>query len=102
MRIQIHADCAKAKSQVQQLSRFYLTSLQGQLESIALSVDDILDPLGQALKRCRVSGRLGHGDTLEVTEIQADLALAVTRALERASRTIRLRSALQRPARSNC
>ncbi len=96
MRIQIHADNAAVKSRVEQLSRFYLTCLHGQLESIELGIDDILDPLGQALKRCRVSARLGQGDTLQFIEIQADLALAVSRALERASRTIRRRSALRR------
>lgn len=100
MHIQINADTPVVKNQVEQLSRFYLTGMQGQLESVELTIDDILDPLGGALTRCRFHGQLGPGDSLEVTEIQADLALAVTRALDRAARTARLRSVAQRTARS--
>jgi len=100
VRIQINADTPAVKHQVEQLSRFYLTGIQGQLESAELTVDDILDPLGQALTRCRFHGQLGLGDSLEVTEVQADLALAVTRTLDRAARTARLRSVMHRPART--
>jgi hypothetical protein len=100
MRVQISADTEAAAAQVDQLSRFYLTGLEDAAGTISVVVDDRRDALGKQLVRCRVIGHLGRDERLEVVEVQADLVLAITRALDRAVRALRRRGARGRLARS--
>lgn len=100
MRVQIYADTDAAAAQVDQLSRFYLTGLEDAVGSVSVVVDDRRDALDRPLVRCRVIGHLSRGERLEVVEVQADLVLAITRALDRAVRTLRRRRARGHLARS--
>jgi hypothetical protein len=89
------ADCA----QVEQLLRFYLNVLEEDVDSIEIALDAPRDALGVALQRCRLSLRLAAGDALDLEETQADLVLAVTRAMDRATRTVRRRTSRYRVSR---
>ena len=100
MRLQISADSDAVSGQVDQLSRFYLTGLEEGVVSISIVVARRRDPLGKPLVRCEVLGCLSHGESIEVVETQADLVLAITRALDRTVRTVRRRVSLARLARS--
>jgi hypothetical protein len=100
MRVEISADNDAIADQVDQLSRFYLVGLEESVDSISVVVDEQRDTLGKPLLRCRVLGRLSHGEPLEVVETQADTVLAITRALDRTVRTLRRRCTLSRLARS--
>ncbi len=100
MRVDISADSDAVADQVDQLSRFYLVGLEESVDAISVVVDELCDPLGEPLVRCRVFGRSSHGEPLEVVETQADPVLAITRALDRTVRALRRRGSLGRLARS--
>lgn len=100
MRVQIDADTKAHAAQVEQLLRFYLTVLDGDVEAIEIKLDAPPDPLGLTLYRCRVDLAFGMGRSLDIQETQASLALATTRALDRAVRTLRRRLPRYRMSRS--
>jgi hypothetical protein len=100
MYVRVNANDTDVTKQVEKVMQFYLTSVTSDLESIAVSIDDVSDRLGANLKRCTVCGLLVAGDAVEVVETQADLMLAVTRAMDRCVRTVRRRRSLQRFSRS--
>jgi hypothetical protein len=93
MQAQVHAPNAAMTEQVEQLLRFYLTGLEEHVVSIAIKVETTRDPLGNALLHCAVHARLGCEGELCIDEIQSDLLLAMTRALDRCVRTLRRRGA---------
>ena len=99
MQIQVHAHNDAVFEQVGQLLGFYLSGLEGETGRIDIVTDSSLDRLGAHLYRCHVCIRSGYGWQSEIEETQPDLALAITRALDRSSRTIRRRLRLRRHAR---
>jgi len=99
MYVRVNASDADVARQVEKVMQFYLTSVADDVESIAVTIDDVSGRLGSSLKRCRVDGTLFAGETVEVVETQADLILAVTRAMDRCVRTIRRRQSLHRLVR---
>lgn len=95
MQMQVQADSDEVVEQVTQLLRFYLAGLEGDVDRIDIVVDSTLDRLGVRLYVCRVGIRSGHVWRLDLEEVQADLALAVTRALDRSVRALRRRLTLR-------
>lgn len=100
MRVRIDAVTETCAARVEQLLRFYLTVLEGDVEAIEIALDAPPDPLGLTLYRCRVHLVLALGRTLDIEETQAGLELATTRALDRAVRTLRRRLTRYRMSRS--
>lgn len=99
MQVQVAACDDAVAAQVRQLLAFYLTGLEGDVERIAIEVEQREDRLGVLLHCCRVNARLANGDSIEISETQADLVLAITRVLDRSIRTLRRRLGWSRPAR---
>lgn len=99
MQIQVHAHSDAVFEQVSQLLGFYLSGLEGEVGRIDIVTDSSLGRLGAHLYRCHVCIRSGYGWRSEIEETQPDLALAITRALDRSSRTIHRRLKLRRQAR---
>jgi hypothetical protein len=90
MQIHVNAPSDEVTGQVRQLLLFYLTGLEGQVERIAIDVDRFRDRLDTPLHLCSVSAA-SCGREFRVDEIQGDLVLAITRALDRTVRTLRRR-----------
>jgi hypothetical protein len=90
MRVRINTDDDVMAAHVDQLLRFYLIGLDGEVAAVTITVSiSACEPLQEPRYRCQVNAALMRGRALEVEEAQADLALAVTRALARSVRTLR-------------
>jgi hypothetical protein len=100
MQVHVASSSAELKPQVEQVMRFYLTSVAADIDAIEVTLETVRDRVGSDLVCCRVEGVLASGDALAVTETQADWKLAVTRAMDRSVRTIRRRQTLYRMSRS--
>lgn len=90
MQIHVKGPSDDLTDQVRQLLLYYLTSLEGRVESIAIEVDRLRDRLDTPLYRCSVSAA-ACGREFRVDEVQGDPALAITRALDRTVRALRRR-----------
>jgi ribosome-associated translation inhibitor RaiA len=96
VQLRVQSEDPAVPAQVEQLVRFYESSLSDATGQIALHVAVDPDPLGTMLYDCRIHARLVTGETLEIEERQADLVIGVTRALDRCVRTIRRRGQARR------
>jgi hypothetical protein len=100
MQTQVTAETDAMARQVRQLLDFYLTGIAEDLHRIDITVRSLDDPLGRRLFHCHLRAAPWRGQPLEIDEQQADLVLAVTRVLDRCSRTLRRRQYRQRLQRS--
>ena len=100
MQVQVKASSDDVAVQVEGLVQFYLAGVSGHVDSFAVAVQMEHDPFGATLYRCRVRAMPARGDTVDIEEIQGDMVLAVTRALDRCVRTFRRRLKLRRLPRS--
>jgi hypothetical protein len=100
MQIQVKAETDAMAEQVRQLLDFYLTGLVGELHRVEIVLRSRYDPLGHRLFHCHLDAAPWRGQAVEIDEHQADLVLAVTRVLDRCSRTLRRRQYRQQLMRS--
>ena len=70
---------------------FTLSSRFDQIKSISIKVDDINGPRGGLDKRCQVRIAMPRLKDVIIEDIQADLYVAIFRATDRASRTVKRR-----------
>ena len=93
MRVSIETTDDAARERVTHLLQYFLNGHREDIESLQLEVATSRNPLGTRLHRCRLRAQLWHGAPIEVEDVQSHLDLAVTRALERCTRTVRRRHA---------
>ena len=91
MQIHIDTEDTQERERIVNLLRYALSSQREHIDRVHLSLTPVYDALGTRLHHCRVRAALRDGRCIEVQEIQSSCALAVTRALERCSRTIQRR-----------
>ena len=91
MRVRIETTNDTAAAQVRRMLRFTLSAMADEVKSVRVVVDDVRDPLGAKLNRCRAELNPWQGEPIAVEEVQSGLELAVSRALERTLRTVRRR-----------
>jgi hypothetical protein len=96
MEVRVHTPDDALAGQVEQMLRFYLTGLDGQIDELFVRVESTRDTLGAPLVQCQVIASAGRGGELVIEETQSDLVRALTRALDRCVRTLRRRSATGR------
>ena len=68
--------------------QFALSWADQHLQKISLNLNDINGPKGGADKLCRIQIPVAGGKTVVVEEVQADLYIAIDRAIERAARAL--------------
>lgn len=100
MQVQVKAESEAMAEQVRQLLDFYLTGLAADLHRVDITLTSLRDPLGHKLFHCRLRAVPSRGQPLDIDERQADLLLAITRMLDRCSRTLRRRQYRQQLMRS--
>jgi hypothetical protein len=90
MRIDVIGDrnSSALARRVEELAHYYLGGQNHPSARLRLSVDEYEDPLGMHLYRCRAEVEIAPGGRMQAfEEVQADLAVAVKRAVERSSRS---------------
>ena len=80
---------------VVQRVRHLLSDARDHVRNVKVRLFDVNGPLGSQDKRCVVQVKLNHLPLVVTEETQADLQVAVDRALNRAGRTVKRR--LERP-----
>ena len=70
MYVRVNASDADVARQVEKVMQFYLTSVADDVESIAVTIDDVSDRLGSSLKRCSVDGTLVAGEIVAVVALE--------------------------------
>jgi len=94
----VHIDTTEDRERIVRLMQYSLNGCREDIDSIQLSLVTVEDALGGRLRRCRLRLAPRYNKEIEVEEVQADLDLAVNRALERSKRILqrRLGSVAQR------
>lgn len=100
MQLQIQAHDDAMAVQVEAVLQYYLPSLDDGIDRFRITVEPVRDPLDNRLYRCEVTASLSRGDSLSLEEMQADLGLTITRALDRTVRTLRRRQSARGLRRS--
>jgi len=62
-----------------------------QIQRITVRVSDVNGPRGGVDKRCKITVVLPHINKIVIEDVQADLYVAINRAMDRASRTVNRR-----------
>ncbi|MCB1875867.1 MAG: hypothetical protein KDH88_07835 [Chromatiales bacterium] len=96
MQIGIDAPNERIAAQVDQLLSFGLSGLAHKIEHVRVRFRRQIDPLGDPLHLCCVHVSLYSRQSIDIHEIQVDPTLAITRALDRAARSIRRVERLRR------
>ena len=100
MQVNIEANSAEAREQVEQLLQFFRSGLRGKVDTVSIQVDRVRDPLGTSLYRCYLRAKVSRGADIVVDETQADLYRTVTRTLDRCVRAVRRRFDPERLSKS--
>ncbi|MEZ6073654.1 MAG: HPF/RaiA family ribosome-associated protein [Pirellulales bacterium] len=79
--------------------QFALSRFEAKTQSVLLVLEDVNGPRGGSDKSCRVVVRMKAGDTVVIRHQGADVASCLTRAIDRASRTLARNLARQRTTR---
>ncbi len=92
MRIQIHSRkfplTEGIREHIERRVHFTLSWANQTLSTVTLRLDDVNGPRGGEDKSCRVQIPLPGGKSVVVDELQADLYVAIDRAIERAGRAV--------------
>lgn len=100
MQLEIHTgNITKTADLEQHITRrlqFALSWANHSLDKVVLRINDINGPKGGADKSCRIQIPLAGASPIVVEELQADLYVAIDRAVERAGRTLRRKLARKR------
>ena len=92
MRIRIDAANEVVTERMQRLLRFSLASVADEIDEAAVAIVYIHDALGMPLIRCCIELRLlSEAPSIAVEDVQSTEHLAVSRALDKALRTLRRR-----------
>lgn len=92
MRIRIDAVNEAATERVRRLLRFSLASVADEIDEIAVDVVYFRDTLGMPLIRCCIKVHpFGGTSSVHVEDVQSSEHIAVSRALDKALRTLRRR-----------
>lgn len=100
MQLQIRTNDPALEAQVEQLLQFYLSGLADSVRGIEVTVDSRRDSLDKPVYRCRVQAATARGGELDIEETQADLVVAITRALTRCARCVQRRARVRGYLRS--
>lgn len=92
MRIEIHTGkfslTDSLRAYIERRAQFGFSWAQQSLHTISLRLDDLNGPKGGVDKRCRVQIPIVGGSSVVIEEVQADLYVAIDRAIERAGRSL--------------
>ncbi|MFO0901625.1 MAG: HPF/RaiA family ribosome-associated protein [Pirellulales bacterium] len=88
------------REQAERRLRYALTRFEPQVERVTLHVQDENGPKGGVDKTCRVDVYLRHGDPVTVSDADASLLAAVSRAAERVSRAVDRRIRRDQPPKT--
>ncbi len=87
------------REQVERRLRYALTRFEPQVERVTLHVQDENGPRGGVDKSCRVDVFLRHGDPVTVSDVDASMMAAVSRAADRVSRAVERRLRREQPVK---
>ena len=76
------------REHIERRIQFALSWANNSLQKISLRLDDINGPKGGIDKLCRIQIPIAGGKSIVIEEIQADLYIAIDRAVERAGRSL--------------
>lgn len=96
MQVDIQTADRMLRAQAETRLQFYMTGLDGRVERVLIRIDAPIDRSGSVvdsdgLHHCQISALLDNGQRVEILETQADVTLAISRSIGRATRTIRRR-----------
>ncbi len=81
----------RLRAHVEQRLRFTLTRLQGRMRRVSVRLSDVNGPKGGVDKRCLVRIKTNGLPDIIVEDTEANLYVAVNRAVDRARRTLERR-----------
>lgn len=100
MRIEIHTGKFSLtdglRGHIERRIQFTLSWAHQNLPKVTLRLDDINGPKGGADKLCRIQIPIAGGKPIVVEDVQADLYVAIDRAIERAGRALSRKLARKR------
>jgi hypothetical protein len=91
MRIMIDCKDDETTQRIRDLLNYNLASSNADIRNVRISVRQERDPFGSRLVRCRMLTQLVSDENIAIEEVQSSGEVALTRAIDRTSRTLQRR-----------
>ena len=91
MRITIDCTDEETSERIRDLLHYNLATSVAEISNVRISVSQEMDSFGSRLVRCRMLTQLRSHENIAIDELQSSAEMALTRAIERTSRTLQRR-----------